>query len=79
MVVEDELSKLSKTLPEFRNDFNRLISYLASEVKLLGNLEVDHRRLKTKHTKQMCEDQVAVINQSLNYVHKMYVLTILSQ
>jgi hypothetical protein len=76
--VKTEIQDFSRTLPAFKNDFIRMSSYLDQEIKVLSNLEVENRRTKTKYAIKRCSEQVDKINQTLDTIQQMYLMSILS-
>lgn len=76
--VKTEIKDFSRTLPAFKNDFNRMSTYLDQEIKILSNLEVENRRSKTKHSLNRCTEQLHKINQTLGTIQQMYLMSILS-
>jgi hypothetical protein len=76
--VKTEIKDFSRTLPAFKNDFIRMSTYLDQEIKILSNLEVENRRSKTNHSLNRCTEQLDKINQTLNTIQQMYLMSILS-
>ena len=76
--VKTEIKDFSRTLPAFKNDFIRMSTYLDQEIKMLSNLEVENRRSKTKNSLNRCIAQLDKINQTLDTIQQMYLMSILS-
>ena len=76
--VKTEIQDFSRTLPAFKNDFIRMSTYLDQEIKILSNLEIENRRTKTTYAFKRCKEQVDKINQTLDTIQQMYLMSILS-
>lgn len=78
-VIKTEIQVLSRTLPAFHQDFSRFCVYLENEVKILANLEVTHRRMHSKNSLSNCVEQTCVINNVLNNIQQIHLMSLLSQ
>jgi hypothetical protein len=66
-------------LPAFSHDFYRLKINIESQVRELGNLEVDLRRTRSRVTKEACKKKVKQINEELNQIKKIHLMSVLSR
>ena len=77
--IKVEIKKLGRMLPAFSNDFYRITIRLDTLVKELGNLEVEHRRSKSHFSKDSCKNKVKQINEELNQLRKIHLMSVLSK
>lgn len=77
--VKDEIRKMSKMLPAFSHDFYRVTIHLESLVKNLANSEIEYRRTKSRHYKELCKKQAKQINEELNQIKKIHLMSVLSR
>lgn len=77
-VIKTEIQNLSRLLPAFKHDFLRIANYLEQQVIILSKLEIEFRRSKKKHMLNQCESQIELINNTLQQIEQMYLMSILS-
>lgn len=76
-LVESELKQLGTMLPEFSSDIRRFRSRIAEQVKELGLLEVEARRLKSNIAQKRCIEKAEQINSELKQLSKFHLMSML--
>jgi hypothetical protein len=77
--VETEIKHLGNTLPMFRHDIKRICDSIRPEITILANLEVEHRRTRSRSIEQSCRKQAQKINETLKLFQKFHLMALLGQ
>lgn len=75
--VKTQLKNMSKMLPEFSNDFYKIIINLESLVRELGNIEIEARCRRTASVITHQTSKISEINDELRKIEKIHLVSLL--
>lgn len=76
--IRFKLEKSRKNLSMFKNDIDKMLAAIDTEVKKLGNLEVLVRNQKTKGSIDRAQQQLGRVNQMIKNFNKFYMIALMS-